>query len=269
MGKNEYRESLNIYAALKAKYRQLCDATPEEELLVFLMDLKKYFPLMFSIEQRQDFRDMCKFISLLINETYRVEQRRSFVNSYEVLDEKVRDDKQIFDLYTLNAFADEIDLLAGDNSVLLKRNFAARLNYPDKKIRAYVHRTGLQDINAQPIQNAKKYLEDCLDFAELEKFDYAIAVVCGNSDENSRVINFFGYSGISEWPGNPTVTAFLMKNKVIIPQKDFVCGDVILMLGQEEEFRRERKNLDDYLANWPTLRFMHEPLRTYNGVSQK
>lgn len=79
---NEYRESLERYEEMQRRYQEFRDAfaegqtPPEEEMIVFALDLDKYWPLMFALEQRQTFRELKRKVLLDINCVYRNPNKR-------------------------------------------------------------------------------------------------------------------------------------------------------------------------------------------------
>jgi len=88
---------------------------------------------------------------------------------------------------------------------------------------------------------------------EIEQFDYLLAVMWG--DKRTKVIDFFGYSDVQDWPGNPDVSSWVLRDGVFMHKKnltrgDTTCGDSLIMLGEEERYRRTRANLSDYMSNF-------------------
>ena len=96
---------------------------------------------------------------------------------------------------------------------------------------------------------------------EIMKFDYLLGAIWGKKDE--KIIDLFGFSDISEWPGNPDVTSFVIKNGGYDTREDddsfvesYTCGDTLIMLGEEEKYRRTTKSLDEYMRNPPEISVM-------------
>ena len=71
------------------------------------------------------------------------------------------------------------------------------------------------------------------------------------------MVDLFGFSDLDsrlvpiKLPGNPDVDNYVFRNGVYTPErKTIVCGDGLIVLGAEEEYRRqETKNLAEYLRS--------------------
>ncbi len=148
--------------------------------------------------------------------------------------------------------------------------FIGRINLPDLKVpvRAYVHEAGFNEAYKGDIEEAQAYLKDFMTDSlrwysgkEIMKFDYLLGAIWGKKDE--KIIDLFGFSDISEWPGNPDVTSFVIKNGGYDTREDddsfvesYTCGDTLIMLGEEEKYRRTTKSLDEYMRNPPEISVM-------------
>jgi hypothetical protein len=90
---------------------------------------------------------------------------------------------------------------------------------------------------------------------------YGIAVIWGNgnppheySSRSGTRIDLMTYGDVEPWPGNPDVLAVNINGKEIeqgLMMK--ICGDVAILLGREEEWRRKQPDLDTYLRNPPNI----------------
>ncbi len=106
------------------------------------------------------------------------------------------------------------------------------LSHRTPPVRAYLHRSGAHLYQ----QSARYFLENILekDMNEFNQFDYLIAAMWGDDSTGERIIDFFGYSGLHSWPGNPDVSSLVMKNGIITPQKIITCGDTLILLGKKK-----------------------------------
>ena len=164
----------------------------------------------------------------------------------------------------------------------------ARFNLPDNyvPVRAYLHKAGLKvwdpdlrirtdyDIMGQvPINEALDVAKDHLINtlrgikSDASQFDYLLAVLWArplkkDSASFDKMIDFFGYSDIpknaNDWPGNPDIEGWVMKNEVYAPMEGIVpggltCGDVSIVIGEEEKYRRTCKDLNEFLQNPPDI----------------
>lgn len=141
--------------------------------------------------------------------------------------------------------------------------FVARFNFPKLKppVRAYLHEAGLDAYSTLEIGSvdaARKYFLDVFEWQDVSKYQFVLAAMWGKVNgvnEPERNIDFFGLSDIDEngWPGNPEVSAWVVKNGVVVPQKEITCGDTLIVLGEEEKYRRKCKNMADYSLIIPEI----------------
>ena len=116
---------------MKGKYKELYsqettgNSVPEGGLISFLFELNKHWPLMFAIEQRQEFRDMTNHVANWIDSIRQGSGKREvYASSYigifgqevkgdgimtRILDYKVHNGKPVFDLGSLEKMADAVD----------------------------------------------------------------------------------------------------------------------------------------------------------------
>lgn len=155
-------------------------------------------------------------------------------------------------------------------------NFIGRINLPGARIptRGYLHKTGAEAYaprspqlfarvreGTEQIDAARDYLQTLLSREGVipEGINYIIAILWGN-EEKEKVIDCFGFSGIEKfphWPGNPEVRAWVLINGVYSNstdiQREITCGDGIIILGQEEAYRRRCTSLEEYIQNPPEI----------------
>jgi hypothetical protein len=142
-------------------------------------------------------------------------------------------------------------------------NFRLRITYAFEElfppIRAYLHNAGLDDAfksrrNKPAEFEADRHLLRTLtdNMVILNDASYLIAAIWG--DSGARMIDLFRYAGINKWPGNPDVAAFVFRNGVYVPKRrEITCGDTLVVLGREEEYRRTTRDLNDYVEHPPTI----------------
>ena len=137
--------------------------------------------------------------------------------------------------------------------------FVARLNFPfeDHPCRAYVHTGGFNDTYHGCFSEARKYLFSVIGPLSIQKdlfsqSDFLLAAIWGSGGD--KILDLFGLSDISsKWLGNPDVSAWVFKNGVYQHTPQITCGDTLILLGREEEFRRSRTDLSDYCKSFPHL----------------
>jgi|SRR3989344_6176128 len=150
--------------------------------------------------------------------------------------------------------------------------FVARLNYPELRFRCYVHSAGFEAIYGKNIpadnslrtavsaSNAGDYAKEVLGNLNrrvCSAFDYFLAVAWGDEQSEKRVLDLFGFNGIRDWQtGNPNVRAWIFADGIYVspqPPNALTCGDALIMLGEEERYRRTTPDLETYLLGSPHL----------------
>jgi hypothetical protein len=141
-------------------------------------------------------------------------------------------------------------------------NFRARLTYdhgPLPPIRAYLHNAGIDEafdcpkrktVEAKVEEHLIKTL--IMNRGIINGADYLLAAIWG--DKGAKMIDLFRYSGLGGWPGNPDFAGFVFRNGVYMPEKrELTCGDTLIVLGQEERYRRTTKDLKEYVEHSPSI----------------
>ncbi len=122
------------------------------------------------------------------------------------------------------------------------------------QVRVYYHKSGFELYSSEkrdPTMDLINALEK--HDSELKSFNYVLAVAWGDINKKERIIEFFGYREITEWPGNPEVSSLIIKNNILVPQREITCGDTLILLGEEEKYRRTTRSLDEYFTYPPHL----------------
>ncbi|MBI3623919.1 hypothetical protein HY212_07625 [Candidatus Pacearchaeota archaeon] len=138
--------------------------------------------------------------------------------------------------------------------------FVARFSGKDLvvPVRTYLHDVGLEkwDINGDGVQSAANYhslvfkSDGIHRIVRDEKLDYVIAALWNN--EGNKTADVFGYSGVkNNWKANPEVRAWNCINGIWRDDAHF-CGDMVMILGAEETWRRaSTKDLKYYMSHPP------------------
>ncbi|MAG02845.1 hypothetical protein CMI42_05905 [Candidatus Pacearchaeota archaeon] len=138
--------------------------------------------------------------------------------------------------------------------------FIARMNFPSSEVpfRAYLHQSGFESAYGRRISDVYDYLRATMGSLEakghLEGFEYLIPIVWGNDED--KFIDIFAYSDVTDnWPGNPDVSNLTVKGSLIMPRREELvtttCGDGLILLGREEDYRRKTECLEYYLKEPP------------------
>ena len=133
-------------------------------------------------------------------------------------------------------------------------NFRAKINLNDAKFpgRLYLHNYGIEVFGSNPIPTAKNEYRACLNKIGGD-YLWVIGILWGDDIPNS-VVEIFAYNNIEKkiWPGNPEVDYFQFRSRFLIDKPRYLtCGDGLMILGREEEFRRHIKSLEVYLNSGP------------------
>lgn len=122
---NEYLTSLNLYQSFEHIYKRFLEErrlqrTPaEEEYLAFLLEVRKYWPIMFAVDQRTELRHMLGVVRNLVNIDYRWPLKRQSIQASkrhatqlleDALDDKAHQDRPWYDLKELEAMAKAVEL---------------------------------------------------------------------------------------------------------------------------------------------------------------
>ena len=113
-------------------------------------------------------------------------------------------------------------------------------------VRAYFYKPELKeafftDEKLSTVNNAKTHLiyalgenSQCLD---LENMKFLLAAVWGKKKD--KMIDIFGYSGIDEWPGNPSIQNYVLRNGVYVQNtEEKGCADFQIVLLWPIYYRR-------------------------------
>tara|TARA_Y100000034_G_C6547353_1_gene236355 strand:+ start:51 stop:500 length:450 start_codon:yes stop_codon:yes gene_type:complete len=127
-------------------------------------------------------------------------------------------------------------------------------------VRGYIHRVGIEVYgntkaerrgsavcNLRNIKNSDKFLK----IVKEEELDYLLAALWADGQE--KVIDLFGFGDVrNNWPSNPDVLSWSFR-KGVLRRGALTCGDMLLVLGEEERYRRTTPNLKHYLGNPPKI----------------
>jgi hypothetical protein len=79
-------------------------------------------------------------------------------------------------------------------------------------------------------------------------YNYFISILWGDS-HNNKLVDIFVYSGIKDnWKNNPEVSSWVIKKGIWRTKNPLTCGEGLILLGEEEKFRRKTKNIEEYLS---------------------
>ncbi len=134
------------------------------------------------------------------------------------------------------------------------------LPWMNSSARGYVHEFGY-DVWGNKGKVVIEYLSNCLKNMPkgFMEDDFILAALWGNNGK--RMIDCIGLRGIkNNWSGNPEVNAWVYDNGVYIITRNITCGDGLIMLGEEEKFRRTTSSLEEYKYEFPDFGIKHTTL---------
>lgn len=133
-------------------------------------------------------------------------------------------------------------------------------------VRAYVHQAGLDlwggDSPKARVAEAARHLNDVLmgEHPNMDGLEFLFAFLWGEEScgEHHSMVDFIGgFNQGTEWPGNPSFYFWqtLDKSPIDIRRYGATCGDGLIVLGDEEKWRRKVRSFDEYRAKAPPISF--------------
>ena len=122
-------------------------------------------------------------------------------------------------------------------------------------VKAYLHECNVHAYGSNPLTESKKYLEKCLKMGGEKQQESDVILAAIWAEDGKRMIDFSGLSGIADnWEANPGVSGWKFENGLYVGNpKELWCGDVSIIFGREEELRRRKRDLSEYLGAWPEM----------------
>jgi len=145
----------------------------------------------------------------------------------------------------------------------LDPNFMSRISYLESNselppFRAYIHSSAAPAFSPTAHTNLEEQVRENLllhlgkNFNLVKDFDFLITAAWG--DNKDKMLDIFGYSGIKEnWLNNPGISFYVLRNGVLSQEKEITCGDTLIVLGEEEKYRRTTLDLTSYIENPPKI----------------
>lgn len=125
----------------------------------------------------------------------------------------------------------------------------------EQKGRLYLHNSGILSYGTDPVRRAKTEfnLATTILHSQGKHYPWVIGILWGKGEE--PIVDLFVYSGLNgimDWPGNPDVDyGHFQSGKFTKDAKGLTCGDGLVALGKEENYRRTCRSLEHYLAEAP------------------
>jgi len=143
----------------------------------------------------------------------------------------------------------------------LEARLTAAENNPPGKF--YVHTAGFDKVFGpdDPTGNSLAYVSQVMKTYQgrFNWYSFVIGIVWGDESNGDKVMDLFGYRGLKEWSGNPDVDLWVIRNGIYVPDISTTCGESLVVLGKEEEFRKGTKDLDEYFKKpLPVIRPFRE-----------
>lgn len=131
--------------------------------------------------------------------------------------------------------------------------FDKRIIFPNEVIpvKTYLHTAGRELFGAKDHQivNACSYTLNLLERygAHFRDFQFALFALWGDTLNNERVADVFGFTEISDWrSSNPEIKTLAFREYNL--EHEFrTCGDSLILFGNEEQNRRHCADLREYI----------------------
>jgi len=144
-----------------------------------------------------------------------------------------------------------------ENINIITRFKSLSKNFPG---RVYIHPSNFKKTYTC-IKGAIQHYRDVVQSNELtpaldRKLDFTNSIMWA-TEKGDKMIDFFGYSGVKPWPGNPDIFSWVTKNGLIVPShpdniNEITCEQGSIILGNiEAPYRRDVTNLEQYLKFAP------------------
>ncbi|MBI4895686.1 MAG: hypothetical protein HY831_04300 [Candidatus Aenigmarchaeota archaeon] len=134
--------------------------------------------------------------------------------------------------------------------------FSGRATGDNAPGRGYFHTSGFSEVFGGNVDAQDSYAVQALreSLSLLRDTNYFLAVIWGDVDKGDKVMDLFTYNGAHPWPGNPEISAYVLRNGVYVPEdRSVTCEDTLIILGKEGEHRRQTRSLDDYISSPPVI----------------
>ena len=128
------------------------------------------------------------------------------------------------------------------------------------KGKIYTHHSG---DNVYPEGHLVDYLSTSIKNApqETKQGDYFISLLWSDEKRN-ELMDIFVYSDIkNNWKGNPGISSWVVTNGIWKNKNPITCGEGIILLGREEEYRRTTRNISQYLKHTLDLNILNNILK--------
>jgi|TARA_Y100000034_G_C6894311_1_gene411981 hypothetical protein len=143
--------------------------------------------------------------------------------------------------------------------------FRERWNFTNKNLRTYLHTSGYDTAYEKNSANARAHLQATFENLEdllmpldhtprVQDCSYILSFVWGQGED--KMIDWLLVHDIDEsyhtdtkmWRNaNPEINIITTENGLVYPDQSRICGDVSIVSGREEEYRRTTDHLDNYL----------------------
>ena len=117
----------------------------------------------------------------------------------------------------------------------------------------YLHASGLTSGAFTNYNEAMNYIPFLLKGKSFDKVNYLIALLWGKDGARNADLFVFSDINMKDWPGNPEVHSRVFNEYEIQSSGAISCGDGLILLGREEEHRRQCASIDDYLSRRPLI----------------
>lgn len=122
--------------------------------------------------------------------------------------------------------------------------------------RAWLHQNGMEEVYGNWHEAARYFQGTMRENSALFKKDFpdvrwVIAGVWADTDDGrkDKCIDCFVFHSPEEWPRNIESQTYVFRNGVFQPEARGTCEDTYMILGEEGRYRRECRDLKQYMAS--------------------
>jgi len=122
----------------------------------------------------------------------------------------------------------------------------------------YIHTAGEEIFGPNRLTGHQAYLKNIFEIwqEELEKYDFLIGALWGDIESNERVADIFGFSDITQWPGNPDVSSWVVREGILRQENPISCAETLKLIGEELNIQRDSQDLTNYMyADGPVTQY--------------
>jgi len=120
-------------------------------------------------------------------------------------------------------------------------------------VRIHVSEMGYSDVFGGNEDQMKRYTSQVFSKHNhlFRKSNVLIGMLWADPITLAKTLDIFGLSKEEKWEDNLGIYSWVIHNNEHFPKDPISCGEGIIRLGKELEYRKTTKNIEDYLFSFP------------------